>query len=197
MRLEAPDVDHVDNVTLDAVRAGEIDAESLPHLDDCDQCGEELGWLGQLGGALSIHVAATAVQPEKDAAIRAAARAAGRRGSRRRLGVILPVVAAVAAAGLFLVLRAGGDSPAASSTAVSRQIERPLDVNGDGAVDILDAFSLARVIEIGADTRPAWDANGDRRVDQLDVDAIARKAVSLTAAEPPRDSSGTTGTGRL
>jgi hypothetical protein len=51
------------------------------------------------------------------------------------------------------------------------------DVTGDGRVDILDAFALARRIE-RADVRQP-DLNSDGRVDQRDVEALAARAVRL------------------
>lgn len=50
------------------------------------------------------------------------------------------------------------------------------DLNGDGIVDIMDAFALARRIEAG-ETGP--DLNGDGRIDQQDVEIIATRAVRL------------------
>lgn len=78
------------------------------------------------------------------------------------------------------------------------------DLNADGRVDILDALTLARRIEIPGEPRPSalqpsnattivaranergrpgsefWDINGDGVIDRRDVDAVARQAVSLT-----------------
>ena len=52
------------------------------------------------------------------------------------------------------------------------------DINADGAVDILDAFAVARGIEDR--TAPDhWDVNGDAIVDRRDVDALAMAAVAL------------------
>jgi len=61
------------------------------------------------------------------------------------------------------------------------------DVDGNGRVDILDAFQLARRIEArgpanltrsgAADTQ--WDLNGDGRVDKDDVNLVASAAVRL------------------
>ena len=50
------------------------------------------------------------------------------------------------------------------------------DLNGDGAVDIMDAFALARRIEAGK-TGP--DLNGDGQINQQDVEIIADRAVRL------------------
>jgi hypothetical protein len=53
------------------------------------------------------------------------------------------------------------------------------DVDGNGRVDILDAFSLARHLEAGEHTGPQWDVTGDGAVNRDDVDRIAFAAVDL------------------
>ena len=53
------------------------------------------------------------------------------------------------------------------------------DVDGNGRVDILDAFALARHIEASGERRQHWDVNGDGDVNQVDVDTVAMAAVSL------------------
>ena len=53
------------------------------------------------------------------------------------------------------------------------------DVNGDGKVNMLDAYILARRIKAGAKPEKAWDVNGDGVVNQQDVDWIANASVSL------------------
>jgi len=53
------------------------------------------------------------------------------------------------------------------------------DINRDGRVDVLDAFALARRLQQGAPTDPAFDINGDGIVDQKDINAIATRAVKL------------------
>ncbi len=55
------------------------------------------------------------------------------------------------------------------------------DIDGNGHVDILDAFRLARSIEARGPADPQWDLNGDGRVDKDDVDLIASAAVRLDA----------------
>ena len=54
------------------------------------------------------------------------------------------------------------------------------DVDHNGRVDILDAFTVARHLETVAALQAQWDVTGDGAVDQRDVDAIAYLAVSLT-----------------
>jgi hypothetical protein len=61
------------------------------------------------------------------------------------------------------------------------------DIDGNGRVDILDAFRLARDIEARGPADPMhssatdlqWDLNGDGRVDKDDVDVVASAAVRL------------------
>lgn len=60
-------------------------------------------------------------------------------------------------------------------------IQRPhyerADIDRNGRVDILDAFSLARSLQRGAVKGP--DMNGDGVVNRTDVDIIAAQAVKL------------------
>jgi hypothetical protein len=53
------------------------------------------------------------------------------------------------------------------------------DLNRDGRVDVLDAFTLARRLQQGAATDRLFDINGDGAVDQKDIDAITTRAVKL------------------
>ena len=52
------------------------------------------------------------------------------------------------------------------------------DINGDGHVDILDAFALAKSIEAGKGSG-TFDQNGDGKIDDRDVQAVASVAVRL------------------
>ena len=56
---------------------------------------------------------------------------------------------------------------------------RPEDLNGDGVVDMLDAFALARELQHNPASHPQLDLNGDGVVDERDVQALAHRAVSL------------------
>jgi hypothetical protein len=103
----------------------------------------------------------------------------------------IAAAAAAIALGVFLYHGTGSDNhPSAAA-------ERRMDLDGNGRVDILDAFRLARHIESrgqgqvawasspwmqnhGQDARATeWDVNGDGRVDRDDVDAIAFAAVRM------------------
>lgn len=53
------------------------------------------------------------------------------------------------------------------------------DIDGNGRIDILDAFVLAKRVNSPSRIDPAWDINADGRVDRKDVDAVAQMAVQL------------------
>ena len=53
------------------------------------------------------------------------------------------------------------------------------DLNGDGAVDMLDAFALARALPQTPVSDPRFDFNGDGVTDERDVRTLAARAVSL------------------
>lgn len=53
------------------------------------------------------------------------------------------------------------------------------DIDRNGTVDILDAFTLARHIESKQPVDKVWDFNGDGLIDRRDVDTVALAAVRL------------------
>jgi hypothetical protein len=61
-----------------------------------------------------------------------------------------------------------------------RSTAGPEDLNGDGVVDMLDAFALARELARDPASQPRLDLNGDGVVDERDVQALAAHAVRLT-----------------
>ncbi len=150
---------------------------------------------------------ATPVPPAVDAAILASARDHLAQSQPRAAVPHLKTlrwagIAAAAAAAIFLVvIHLGRESEAparvaarpaapkaASSTAVVAKavsVDRS-DINGDGRVDILDAFLLAKRVEAREAFDTAWDITGDGLVDRRDVAALAAAAVRLRPA-PARD----------
>jgi hypothetical protein len=122
------------------------------------------------------------VPPQVDRAILDQAR---RRLARpRRVILRIRWAAGVAAAALIALGMLLYYGPA-SSNHPSSIIHHPsaaagrADLDGNGRVDILDAFRLAKDIESRAPAQTQWDVNGDGRVDRDDVDAIAFAAVRL------------------
>lgn len=76
---------------------------------------------------------------------------------------------------------AGGEpvdgAPVRTEAGVRRRRD---DVNGDGRVNILDAFVLAKALETDGERDGEWDLSGDGRVDGADVELLARAAVSVS-----------------
>ena len=104
-----------------------------------------------------------------DAVLRMAQRRFARR--RRLARALRWGVAGVAAAAVLLALIFWpGLRPA---DAIREDIDR------NGRVDVLDAFTLARSIEAPDGVKKEWDLNGDGVVDRRDVDTVALAAVSL------------------
>jgi hypothetical protein len=87
----------------------------------------------------------------------------------------MPWLAGAAAAAVLLVL----------TVLPLKQISEPQvaevrqDLNGDGVVDILDAFVLARDLDAGRMPAPSADINGDGRIDHQDVENLVEMVVRL------------------
>lgn len=63
---------------------------------------------------------------------------------------------------------------------VADEAATPADIDGNGRVDILDAYVMARgLANASTDLDPAWDINADGTIDQRDIDAVAQSAVRL------------------
>jgi hypothetical protein len=137
-----------------------------------------------------------AVPHEVDAAVLAEARAGFARRRRfqlaRRLAGTLAGAAAVAAV-VFIALRPGTNQPQPAMQA-SHQLgvvpTTPEDVDRSGRVDILDAFVVAKLVEVGGDLGDLdlaadSDVNDDGKIDRGDVDHIASVAVAVDARPTP------------
>jgi hypothetical protein len=93
----------------------------------------------------------------------------------------IAAVAAVVAIGVFLYRgSAPHNDPSSIINYQSAAAERRPDIDGNGRVDILDAFRLAKSIESRGPTAAEWDVNNDGRVDRDDVDAVALAAVRVS-----------------
>ena len=113
------------------------------------------------------------IPPQVDESVRAAARTHFAAKRRMRSVVRWFSTAAAAAALLLVVIWAG------TRMAPQHLQANPLDINGDGRLDILDAFALARSLQAKGPTRRQWDVNGDGVVNREDVDVIAMSAVRI------------------
>jgi hypothetical protein len=121
------------------------------------------------------------VPPEVDEAIMAMAR---QRLAPRKRPRLMPrwawAGATAAAAAILLAVWIGGtpERHRKATTDSAQTIEKE-DFDGNGRVDILDAFALARHIESGRKANEKWDMNGDGTVDRTDINTIAMAAVSV------------------
>ncbi len=100
---------------------------------------------------------------------------AGTHGRRLWIGPVAAAAAIALIAGVTALFLAAPHTAPNGSPAQG-------DVNGDGQIDILDAFVVARGIESMADPPARWDFTGNGKIDSQDVEALAARAVAL-----PRD----------
>ncbi len=103
-------------------------------------------------------------------------------GTPRRLIVPLRWAAAAAAViglGTILYTTVTHNNPQSAIHNPQSVAEGRADIDGNGRVDILDAFRLARSIESRGQAEMKWDLNGDGLVDRKDVDLVAFAAVRL------------------
>ena len=112
--------------------------------------------------------------------------AAMQSGKRRRLRIHWGWRIAAAAAVIVLAFSLDltkQPEPTTDNLSLVRAVREPplqaVDIDRNGRVDILDAFKLARHIELAGRTEKEWDINNDGLVDQKDVDVVALAAVHL------------------
>ena len=193
-----PDDGHLDQLALDALRAGEGTPESAAHAGNCPQCGAALADLRLLEARLREgQPLIPAVPPEVEVRIFRSYRGSLGRHSQAPLPALLrrwslPAAGLAAAAALALSLRLAPSpverlemprqpsrvalGPSAKGPATPAALEAP---SSPAPVDIVDAFRLARALRDGQRVAAGWDADGDGAVDGADVEALARKAVAL------------------
>ncbi len=117
-----------------------------------------------------------AVPPEVDHAVIGRAREHFVRRRRVRMALRLAKVGAAAAA---VIVAAFWIAQSYDQARPQQQVAVREDIDGNGQVNILDAFVLARRLETAAPTQPGWDVNDDGLIDKRDVDTVAYAAVSL------------------
>jgi Dockerin type I domain len=100
----------------------------------------------------------------------------------RRTGLAAGLAAAVT---LVVWLGMQGAAERKPAPAMSPGVAIREDIDGNGKVNILDAFAVARAVQTRAasssQAQPPgrFDMNGDGVVDQRDVDAVAARAVAI------------------
>ena len=160
---------HPSELDLDQFRdAGDPDPAIAAHLAGCVDCQTLLATLR----ALTARPKPLEVPASVDEHVIEAAWSTGRRirGNRRRRATLVVAGGFLAAAAALLVLWRPAEVPPQVAAG-------PADIDRDGRVDILDAFSMARALDAHQAPRPEWDLNGDGVVDRADVEAVARAAV--------------------
>lgn len=111
-----------------------------------------------------------------DRAVLAAARARMARGHRLRLVLYW---SSAAAAVLAIAIGVGLLQRQTPSTVAPPILARAEDVDQNGRVDVLDAYLLARRVELAQKLKQEWDFNHDGKVDRGDANLVAQSAVRL------------------
>ncbi|MEM7249538.1 MAG: hypothetical protein AAF533_29795 [Acidobacteriota bacterium] len=179
---------HPDEAALEAHRTGEGSADVARHLEGCAACLQRLELLETLEAELGHGAPLVSIPTERDEALRSlltqgAADLRRRRRGRVLTSWVLPAAACLLVGVGLVSLRerrqheTASEAPAMmASTTLDRR-----DLTGDGSVDVLDAFALARWVESGRRLDPAWDFTGDQVVDRRDADALVRDVVRLSS----------------
>jgi len=179
--------EHPDLADLDALRTGEADGAIREHVDGCARCAETLAaleddartWASRLGNA-DLDAPEETDRKALDAILVEASRI---RRTSRRTGLLIRISAAAAAVLLFGVgLSMIGEPRDDAGVPVIDSVGR-LDVDGSGAVDIVDAYHVARRLRRDEDAPAAWDVNDDGAVNDDDVRTIAMRAVTVSRSE--------------
>jgi hypothetical protein len=182
---------HLDLLTLDALRAGEtVDPPDAAHLAACSVCQAQLTALADLATGLKALYAAPA-DPAVDARLAwlargHAARVKGAQSPGWQRMVRAPATWAVAAVAILAfasaLLLGRREQPSADQfarvPALREDDAAAADLDRDGRVTVLDAFALARSLERHAGAG-AIDVNHDARVDENDVETVLATAVSV------------------
>ena len=133
-------------------------------------------------GLRSVYGARVDVPPAVDRAVLSQARGRLARGGRvlpvRRWAMAGALVAAVVLVVGFGLIGPGLLPDRSPAPPLGAALPRE-DVDRNGRVDILDAFTLARRVESAGELDLEWDMNADGLVDGEDVDRVALAAVRL------------------
>ncbi len=178
--MKSPDF-HPDLAELEALLTDETKESTRQHLESCAACRETLAELKTIRVSIRQTFDNKAAVPDHaDQAMQSLIREQAervRREQRRpvilRFGRIAAAAALVLALGLAVYFSrfTGPKKPSSLS---------PHDIDGNGRVDIADAFTMNRRIRSTDSLPETWDFNQDGRVDFRDVDVVAEQAVQLT-----------------
>lgn len=190
-----PNDGHLDELALDALRAGEGSPENAAHAESCPRCRAALAGMALLEAQLKGAQPRIPRVPQdlEYRIFRAYRDILGKRGTGAHPSLMrrwaLPAAGLAAAAAVTLTLRLAPPGEPAKALREQDQVALappPSSVPAGGpeapnaaAVDIVDAFRLARALRDGRKVAGAWDADGSGAVDGADVQAIARRAVAL------------------
>lgn len=170
---------HPDLLALDALRADEGTLEDRAHVAGCDACKKALIALEHTASELRDYASGESQVPVAvDEAIFARASVALRRmRDRGRVRIQRWIAASAAACVLGAVVLFVCWPAKPEPGIVGAPTFRPPSA---GAVDIVDAYRLARQLRSGDAADSAWDWNQDGVVDVRDVDDMAKQSVSLS-----------------
>ena len=185
---------HLDELALDALRAGEGAPEILAHAESCPHCRAALAGLALLEARLNEAQPGVPEVP-REIEVRIF------QGYRQSLGKppqspfptairrwFLPAAGLAVAGIAALALRVvPPDANKVASQRPVRVVSAPIpapaggpeDLQPAAAVDIVDAFRLARALRDGQRVAAGWDADGDGTISRADVQSVARRAVAL------------------
>ncbi len=172
--------EHPELLEIELRRNDEAPARVQEHLEHCAECQAALASLENMAHNLRAADEAPAVSADTDRAmlefihrraaeVQAAARPV-RRFPRRLAWAAAAVVLCLAGLWAWHGSHAGRTSPVIAGRA---------DINGDGAVDIIDAYLMAQRLEAREVPPEHWDFNRDGRIDREDVNTVAARAVQL------------------
>jgi len=176
---------HPDLSELDAFRTGEAAESTSLHVQSCERCK---GIVESLSMTAEMFSPPEMVIPEQaDIAVMAIIRerAAATKRPRDRIlvyicrGAIAAAAMVVLGLGLWLYpgLNQSGEKPAVAP--VEKTAIHEADIDGDGRVDVVDAYLLACKVKSGSQAK-RWDLNHDGSVDDRDVEVIAKLAVAVS-----------------
>jgi hypothetical protein len=126
-----------------------------------------------------IHKDRLFIPPSVDRAVLSKARRHFRRFSRSGARLRPWGRWAVLAASLALAVWLVHTRTAIKKTTTASSEIVPGDIDGNGVVDILDAFTLTRLMKHDPSRAQRWDLNGDGVTDDRDIELVALLAVNL------------------